>query len=64
MVPTSSNTTEMASAKLNALITSAKEQKHGDYNDIFFDRKSWKMLQQGLNRTVIDNFTKYRMIML
>jgi hypothetical protein len=39
MVSSSSNTIRIVTAKLKANITAAKEQKHEEQNDIFFDRK-------------------------
>ncbi|MGC2382166.1 MAG: hypothetical protein WA631_03540, partial [Nitrososphaeraceae archaeon] len=39
MVSPSSNTARIATTKLRSNFTVAKEQKHGEYNDPFFDRK-------------------------
>jgi hypothetical protein len=39
MVSTSPNTTKILTTTQKTNITSAREQKQGEYNDIFFDRK-------------------------
>jgi hypothetical protein len=39
MVSVSPNTIRIRTTKPRTNITSAKEQKHGEYNDPFFDRK-------------------------
>ena len=60
MVSTSPNTTKILTTRQKTNITSAREQKQGEYNDIFFDRKV-ENVTEGLKS---DNFTKYCRIML